>query len=72
MTEEDSKSLSDELAGSVAEEIADLQIYLARIADILEIDIGRAVEAKLHVNRRKHPAEKVKGSSRKYTAYDPE
>lgn len=72
MSEEDSKTLSKESNDSVAEEIADVQIYLARIADILDIDIGEAVEKKLQVNREKYPADRVRGSSRKYTSYKPE
>lgn len=44
-----------------AEEIADVQIYLARIADVLGIDIARAVADKLEINRRKYPAMPVAG-----------
>ena len=40
-----------------AEEIADVFLYLARIADVLEIDIESAVENKLKKNAIKYPAE---------------
>ena len=69
MTEEESNSLDDKAAQSVADEIADVQIYLARIADRLGIDIESAVTAKLKVNREKYPADKVKGRADKYTTY---
>ena len=72
ISEEDSKALSSELVDAAAEEIADVQIYLARIADVLDINIGTAVEAKLQVNKGKYPADVVKGSSKKYTSYEPE
>lgn len=70
MTEEESRSLTDDLRESVAEEVADVQIYLARIADVLEIDIERAVDAKLQANNEKYPADRVRGSSKKYNSYD--
>ena len=72
VSEEDSKTLPSDVVESAAQEIADVQIYLARIADVLGVDIGEAVEAKLQVNKSKYPAERVRGSSKKYTSYDSE
>jgi dCTP diphosphatase len=72
LTEEQSRSLSPEAKQLVAEEVADVQIYLVRLADKLGLDIGEAVAAKMEVNRRKYPAEKVRGKSAKYTAYKDE
>lgn len=72
LSEEESRSLSPQLMESVAHEIADVQIYLARIADVLNVDIGVAVAEKLDINRSKYPADKVRGSAKKYTAYEPE
>ena len=56
---------ADELQHA-AEEIADVQIYLARIADVLGIDIAAAVADKLEANRLKYPAAQVRGSAGKY------
>lgn len=72
MSQEDSKTLSSDLVESVAQEIADVQIYLARIADVLGVDIEKAVEAKLQTNKEKYPADRVRGSSKKYTSYESE
>jgi NTP pyrophosphatase (non-canonical NTP hydrolase) len=69
LTEEQSGQLPNDAKSRVAEEIADIQIYLVRLADKLGIDIDSAVQAKLEVNRRKYPADLVRGSSAKYTAY---
>lgn len=69
MSEEESLDLSDSALREVAEEIADIQIYLVRLADKLEIDILAAAEAKLEENDRKYPASRVKGSSKKYSEY---
>jgi dCTP diphosphatase len=55
---------------SVEEEIADILIYLVRIADKLGIDLYTAAERKIAINARKYPAEKVRGSARKYTEYE--
>ena len=70
LSEEDSSDLPDSTLKEVAEEIADIQIYLVRLADKLEIDILRAAEAKLQENHRKYPTKRVKGSSKKYSQYD--
>ena len=69
LSEEESLDLSDAALKEVAEEIADIQIYLVRLADKLEIDILAAAEAKLAENDRKYPASRVKGSSKKYSEY---
>jgi NTP pyrophosphatase (non-canonical NTP hydrolase) len=69
LTEEQSHSLPPDVCADVAREIADVQIYLIRLADKLGIDIGEAVDAKMELNRRKYPVDKVKGSAAKYTEY---
>ncbi len=68
LTEQQSSELSDEQRAQVADEIADVQIYLARLADVLDVDIADAVSSKLERNARKYPAELVRGSARKYDA----
>lgn len=69
LTPEASAQLDDDALSEAAQEIADVQIYLARLADILGIDILKACDAKLAINREKYPVEQVKGSARKYTHY---
>ena len=69
LTEADSRELTEKTRREVAEEIADVQIYLVRLADRLGIDILAATEAKMAVNEVKYPAEKVRGSARKHTTY---
>jgi NTP pyrophosphatase (non-canonical NTP hydrolase) len=61
LTEEHSYDLDDHTRDAVAQEIADVQIYLARIADRLDIDIPRAVAEKLVLNAQKYPAGKRSG-----------
>ena len=69
LTEEQSCSLSDDQLAAVTDEIADVQLYLIRLADKVGVDIGSAVKQKIEKNRAKYPADKVRGSSKKYTEY---
>ena len=69
LTEEQSKKLSSEKLHNIKEELADIQIYLIRLADKLNIDIIDVVHKKIEVNEKKYPADKVKGSAKKYDEY---
>ena len=51
----------------IAEEIADVAIYLIELADNLGIDLAEAIEEKLRINSEKYPAEKAKGTAKKYS-----
>jgi dCTP diphosphatase len=57
LTEAQSRDLSAAQRAALADEIADVQIYLARLADIAGIDINTAVVAKLEKNALKYPAD---------------
>ena len=50
----------------VAEEIADVQIYLLRLADKVGVDLDAAVRRKIARNDEKYPPEKARGNARKY------
>jgi NTP pyrophosphatase (non-canonical NTP hydrolase) len=52
---------------AVAEEIADVAIYLLELADNLGIDLEKAILAKLDRNAEKYPVEKARGVATKYT-----
>jgi dCTP diphosphatase len=69
LTEEESVkiSTSEKDISAAREEIADIFIFLARLADKLGIDIEKAVIEKMAVNEEKYPVEKCKG---KHTKYD--
>ena len=70
MTEADSLNLSAEDKQRAEHEVADVMVYLIRIADRLDIDLFSAVERKLSINRQKYPAHLVRGSSRKHSDYE--
>ena len=44
-------------------------LYLIRLSDKLHVDLADAARRKLQLNAQKYPAEKVRGSSKKYTEY---
>ena len=50
---------------AVGEEMADVLMYLMSLANALDLDIAGAVEAKMHKNRKKYPAEEFKGHYRR-------
>jgi len=66
LSEPASRDLSPEQRSEVASEMADVLIYLVRLADQLDVDLLRAAHAKMAVNAHKYPADQVRGSARKY------
>ncbi|MCC2973389.1 nucleotide pyrophosphohydrolase [Massilia sp. IC2-476] len=53
----------------VRHEMADVLVYLVRLADKLDVDLFKAVQEKMVLNREKYPAEQVRGDARKYYEY---
>jgi len=51
----------------LAEECADVFLYLLLICERAGIDLTEAAVAKIDLNDRKYPVEKAKGNARKYT-----
>jgi dCTP diphosphatase len=49
---------------AVEEEVADVAIYLLRLADVLGIDVAAAVRRKLAANEVRFPVDKVRGRAR--------
>ena len=54
----------------LGEEMADVLIYLSRLADVCNINLTHAVHDKMAKNAKKYPSHLVKGSSKKYTEYE--
>lgn len=63
----DTTELTLEKKKAVADEIADVAIYLMLLANDLEVDLEQAILNKLEQNAEKYPVDKAKGSSKKYT-----
>ena len=67
LTEEQSRHPSPEVLAAASEEIADVLLYLVRLADKLGIDPFEAASRKMIANAGKYPVEKARGTARKYT-----
>ena len=66
LTEDQSAALSAQELDAVALELADVQLYLVRLADRLGIDLVATAHRKIDLNAEKYPADKARGHARKY------
>ena len=66
LTEAGSRALDPAQLAAVREEMADVLLYLVRLADKLDVDLLAAAQDKILRNAQKYPVEKARGSSRKY------
>lgn len=67
LSEAASAALPAETLAKVREELADVFLYLIRLADRTGVDLLTAARDKLAANAAKYPVERARGSSRKYT-----
>lgn len=63
---EEVKKHGEECQDELADELADVAIYLLELADNLKIDLPKAIEVKMKKNALKYPVEKSKGRHTKY------
>ena len=71
LTPEQSLALDEVRREQVRQEIADVLIYLTRLADLLDIDLLDAAAHKLAINARKYPVELARGNAAKYDELPP-
>jgi NTP pyrophosphatase (non-canonical NTP hydrolase) len=66
LTPDEAGALKDdaEARAEIGSEIADVAIYLIRLADVLGIDLGSAIARKIDRNEERFPVEVVLGKSR--------
>ncbi|MEN8180063.1 MAG: nucleotide pyrophosphohydrolase [Pseudomonadota bacterium] len=69
MKQKESFKLAEDKLAAVEEELADILVYLVRMADQLDIDLISAAKKKITTNETKYPVDMVRGSSKKYTEY---
>ena len=70
MKEEDSWDISDpKLIEAVGDEVADIFVYLLRLATVLNLDLKELVDQKMLKNGKKYPVAKARGNSKKYTEF---
>lgn len=66
LTEGESARLGEADLKEVAYEIADIQIYLLRLADVLGVSLAEVVEDKMAINEDRYPVELSRGNAIKY------
>lgn len=70
LSEDQSRNLSHDKLDEVRLELADILIFLIRIADKLNLDLIRAANDKIALNEQRYPADKVKGSAKRASEYE--
>lgn len=70
LSEQQSRQLPAEKLDEVAMELADILIFLIRTADKLDVDLIQAARAKIAINERRYPADKVRGQALRSAEYD--
>lgn len=69
LTPDESRALPPEKRDAVGSEIADVLLYLIRLSAMMGIDPVAAAQAKLALNATRYPADKVRGTNRKYDEF---
>ena len=67
LTENQSRRLGSQQKREVEMELADIQIYLIRLSQVLSLDLVEACNRKLPENAKKYPVGKARGVAKKYT-----
>ncbi len=70
LSEEQSQRLDAETLKAVGHELADILIYLIRLADKLGVDLVPAAWDKVAINETRYPIDRVRGSARRAEEYD--
>ncbi|AZZ37449.1 nucleotide pyrophosphohydrolase [Bdellovibrio sp. qaytius] len=60
------KLTTEEFKNKVQHELADVFFFVLRFAQKNNIDLSKAVDAKMKLNAEKYPVETAKGSNKKY------
>lgn len=69
MSEAESLSPDADTRQRISDELADVFVYCLLMSNKLDIDLLQAANNKLKQNADKYPADKVRGSAKKYTEY---
>ena len=67
LSDQASRTLPDDKLDKVKEEMADVLLYLIRLADVLKIDLIKSADTKIEANAQRYPVDKSRGSAKKYT-----
>lgn len=65
LTEQQSRELDDKTRAEVAMELADVFIYLLRLADQLDVDLMQSAQSKMAINEDRYPVELSRGNAKR-------
>ena len=63
----EAEGLTPETRARLAEECADVLLYLLLICERIDVDLSAAAAAKIGTNETKYPVNKARGNAKKYT-----
>ncbi|MEN8761895.1 MAG: nucleotide pyrophosphohydrolase [Thiogranum sp.] len=69
ITQEQSRNPNPEKRSAISLELADILIYLVRIADQLDVDLIAAATDKIEINENRYPTAKVRGKALRAEEY---
>ena len=67
LSEDASRQLAAEQRAHASEELADVLLYLVKLADELGVDLVAAAGEKIAINAVRYPVAKARGTSRKHS-----
>ncbi|MCG3142859.1 MAG: hypothetical protein HONDAALG_00154 [Gammaproteobacteria bacterium] len=70
LTPEQSADLPPDKIAAVRHELADIFVYLVRLADKLNVNLLAAAAEKMAINERRYPADRVRGDARRAAEYE--
>jgi len=69
LSQDDSRNLDTDKKQEVAMELADILIFLIRVADKVDVDLIKSAWEKIEINEARYPVEAVKGSAKRASEY---
>ena len=69
LRQKDTRNLDEDKREKIAMELADIFIFLIRIADKLDVDLAEAAWKKMEINETRYPVSVVKGSAKRASEY---
>ena len=70
LTEAQSRDLLPDTKEAVAQEMADVLLYLVQLSTALDVDLIDAAQRKMVINARKYPVDRAKGTAQKAESDD--
>jgi dCTP diphosphatase len=62
-TEDEVRELMRADPAAISDEVADVAIYVIRLADVLGINLGEAINTKIKSNEARYPADEIRGKA---------